>query len=148
MIRLTAIKIQDNTTLRGAMAQKGLEESELSIPRVLFERESGTSDTGKAIKLPCAIDDKVHAVMKQGLDGIIQQIAEFADANGVDGERIRQSMHANIDSFRLDAGGGYTTQRKAELIEAGQLVAEDFVPPAKAGKASTSGNAVTAEIEL
>ena len=149
MITKTSIKIQDNVTLRGALADKGLDESVLSIPRVLFDRESARDDAGKAIKVPCAIDEKVHAVMKEGLEGIISQLAAFSEGNEEgSGARVRAAMEANIDGFRLDAGGGYTTTRKAELIAEGILSAADFVPPAKTGAKKVGAKAITATIEL
>jgi hypothetical protein len=133
MLRLTSVKIQDNTTLRGAMAEKGVNPSELSIPRVVIESPR--------------VHAKVHELMKEALLPLVQKIADFGGSNGASTEVLAACMLENIESFRLDAGSGYTSTRKLQLVEEGRLTAEDFIPPKKGGTVS-SGNVVTGDIDI
>ena len=149
MITFTSVKVQSNSTLDGAMANKGLDESILSIPRVLFERDSVINeDTGLKAKAPCAIDNKIHGLMMAALSGIMKQCDDYAVANGAnEGDNYEANSRA-IRAFRLDSGSGFTALRKEQLIEAGTLDAVDFI--AKPKKVTKTGGkaAVHGTIEL
>lgn len=133
MIKLTTVKIKDNSGLRGVMASKGLDASILTTPRVLIESEK--------------VNDKIHELILSALSGLMNQIADFAEKNGVSGTDVMQSMVNNVDNFRLDAGSGYTQVRKEQLVAEGVLTMEEFEP--KGTPKIIGGSAVvTADLDL
>lgn len=120
MIKLTTVKIKANDTLRGAMAEKKLDDSVLNIPHIVITAEK--------------VQVYVHTKMMEALEGIMNQMAAFAEEQGVNPERVLAAMENNINNFNLDAGSGYTAVRKVELIDEGILSEEDFIAPKTGGK--------------
>lgn len=133
MIKLTTVKIKDNSGLRGVMASKGLDASILTTPRVLIESEKA--------------NDKIHSLMLEALSGIIDQIVYFADSKGVSGVDVKQAMIYNISNFRLDAGSGYTQVRKEQLDSSGVLTLDEFEPKTNP-KVVGGTTVVTADLDL
>jgi hypothetical protein len=139
-IKLTAIKIQESSKLRGLNQDKGITSEDLTTDRVL---------------LADPVQDKIRSLMVEATEYIMDQVADFATENGKDGDKIKASMIANIMKFKLDAGGGYTDTHKASLIANGtdsnvEVIAEDFIDPKNRGgaTASVSSSDVTGVIDL
>lgn len=128
MLKLTEVKIQEKPSLRAANAQKGITSEDFSTARVT---------------LGDVVLEKEAELIKEALSGHIDQIVAFSEANGADGEKVRASLHQNIDDFRIDAGGGFTKVHKRYLLENGtpsgvEVLPEDFIAPEKRGGSASA----------
>lgn len=118
MIKLTTVKIKTSDEVRGKLAAKGVGAEQLQTPHVVITEP--------------AVHDKIHGLIEDALMGIMEQKAQFAEANGGDYEAVMAAQLNNVRSFNLDAGSGYTAQRKVELLESVDgLVSSDFEKSSK-----------------
>lgn len=138
MITLTQGMVKVSEKIKGQLVEWGILESMRKYDMVSISDE--------------AVHNKVHALMTEALEPLMDQIANFAESNGKEGALILEAMQNNINSFRLDAGSGYTAAHKASLVgtvtEQDHVIAlTDFDPP-KTGTTAAPKNEVSGEIEL
>ena len=146
MLTLTTVSIQEAPALRAVNADKGIKKETFSSDRVLLSDE---------------VHDAIRAKMTEALEDYMVQIADPASYEDdilpeelakVDFDHVLASMQANIDTFKLDAGGGYTATHKAALIgtptgtndedgNAYVIEAIDFIAPKNRGVTTATGTA-------
>ncbi len=130
MLTLTTVAIQESPALRAVNAEKGISKDMFKSDRVLLADE---------------VHDAVRAKIGDALIDYIDQMVDAGsydcDTSAVNFDHIRAGLIANINNFKLDAGGGFTSTHKANLIASGQCEAEDFIAPKNRGGGTTTASA-------
>ena len=129
MLTLTTVAIQESPELRAVNADKGITKEMFKSDRVLLADE-----------VHAAVRSKMAEALADYIDQIADEASYDCDTSAVDFTHIRESMQANIDNFKLDAGTGYTSTHKANLIALGQCEAIDFIAPKKRGDGTATAS--------
>jgi hypothetical protein len=131
MLTLTQVAIQESPKLRAVNADKGISKDVLQSDRVLLADEVHTAIRGK-------ISEVLADYVDQICDPDSYPDVSEAELAGVDFDHIRAGIEANINLIKIDAGTGFTSTHKADLIAAGTCEAIDFVCPSKRDGGSTT----------
>jgi hypothetical protein len=137
MLTLTQVAIQESPKLRAVNADKGISKDVLQSDRVLLADEVHTAIRGKIAEV---LTDYVDQICDPDSYPDVSE----AELEKVDFAHIRAGIEANINLIKIDAGTGFTSTHKADLIANGTCIAIDFVCPTKRDGA-TAGVTKTAK---
>jgi hypothetical protein len=140
-LTLTQVAIQESPKLRAVNADKGITKELLQSDRVLLGDDIHTAVRGKIAE---ALADYVDQICDRDTYPDVSE----KELDATDFDHIRAGIMANINLIKIDAGTGFTSTHKANLIgmeldtpdengEVQLILAIDFVCPSKRGESAT-----------